>query len=328
MSTKYIGFGKIYIKFLISVLFLSLFYNTACTSGKNKSVVKDELLYNNTDYFVIWTHSDIQPRIKSERKYYKTAIDDINENFPFIKIALVAGDIIHWSKSPEVFEWYNSMKKKTSIKYWYEIAGNHDQKDFNNYKKYINKPLHYSVRTGNLLILCLSDENLKAETEISDKAFKWWKDMVIGNQDKIIITMTHGSLKQSWLMGTIIPSRNIRNSERFANVLKKYKVDVWLCGHMHLAHSLKGSMRNAPDLNNTLFINISTIRGNSFKDPESFILFLKNDSDQLQIRSRNHSKREFYGYYSKSFTLSHKFKRDNDAPVMTAMNIPASDAGM
>ena len=144
--------------------------------------------------------------------------------------------------------------------------------------------------------------------------------MVMNNQDKIIITMTHGSLKESWLMGTIIPSRNIRNSERFAHVLKDYKVDIWLCGHMHLMHSLKGSMRIADNLNNTLFLNVSTIRGNSFKDVESFLLFLKKDSDQVIIRSRNHSKRSFYDFYSKSFKLSHKFKWNNDLPALTKMD--------
>ena len=159
------------------------------------------------------------------------------------------------------------------------MAGNHDQKDYENYKKYINMPLHYSVRMGNILILCLSDENLKAETEISDKAFHWWKNMVINNQNSIIITMTHGYVKRSWLLGAIIPSRNIRNSHRFSDVLEKYKVDIWLCGHAHIAHSLKGSIKIAPELKGTLFINVGAIRGGAFMDVESFLLFFRKIDD-------------------------------------------------
>ncbi|MBN2040822.1 MAG: metallophosphoesterase [Spirochaetes bacterium] len=323
MSIKYIITIKICNKFSFLLFFSIVLFITACSSGTTQNIIADGTA-SQSDYFVIWAHSDIQPRNESEKIYYDTAISDINNNFTYVNLALVAGDIIHWSESANIFDWYNSMKKKTSIKYWYEIAGNHDQKDFKNYQKYINLPLHYSVQTGNLLILCLSDENLRAETEISDTAFNWWEEMVISNQDKIIITMTHASLKQSWLMGTVIPSRNIRNSERFAKVLKNYKVDLWLCGHMHLLHSLKGSMRIADNLNNTLFINVSTIRANKLKDVESFLFYLKKDSDQLLIRSRNHSKQSFYDYYSRSFRLSHKFKWNNENPVITKMTSSSS----
>ena len=155
MSIKYIANRKIYNKLSVSALLIALVLTFACSTGTKENILNKKI-NNHKDYFIIWAHSDIQPRNKSERSYYETAISDINENFSEVKIALVAGDIIHWSNSPKVFEWYNWMKKKTQIKYWYEIAGNHDQKDYKNYKKYINLPLHYSVQVGNLLILCLS----------------------------------------------------------------------------------------------------------------------------------------------------------------------------
>jgi hypothetical protein len=83
-------------------------------------------------------------------------------------------------------------------------------------------------------------------------------------------------------------------------------------------------MRIADNLNNTLFINISTIRGNRLKDVESFLLYFKKDSDQILIRSRNHSKKKFYDYYNRSFKVSHKFKWNNNLPVMTDMDNPSS----
>jgi predicted phosphodiesterase len=288
----------------------------SCTTNKE---AHNKPYSSSPDELIIWAHSDIQPRKKSERKYYEIAISDITTNFPNTSIALVAGDLIHWSKSEDVFIWYNSMKAKTLIKYWYEIAGNHDQKDYENYKKHIKMPLHYSVRIGNIIILCLSDENKKAETEISDQAFEWWKNMVIDNQDKIIITMSHGFVRKSWLFGAIVPSRNIRDSGRFEEILKKYKVDIWISGHTHLSHSLKGSLRIANKLNNTVFINVSAIRGGRFMDVESFLLFFKQNSDTVIIRSRNHEQNKFQNYYKTNFNLSHKFQWDGSPPVIEEM---------
>ncbi len=148
-------------------------------------------------------------------------------------------------------------------------------------------PLHYSVIVGNMLIICLSDETSSPETNISDEAFNFWKELVINNQDKIIITMTHGYLKQSGLFGSsFLPSRNINNSERFSDVLKNYKVDIWICGHTHLSHSFNGSVKIADDLNNTLFINVSAIRGSRYTSAESYLFFFKKDSDEVIVKSR------------------------------------------
>jgi hypothetical protein len=144
--------------------------------------------------------------------------------------------------------------------------------------------------------------------------------MVINNQDKIIITMTHAYVKKAGLFLSFIESRNINDSERFADVLEEYKVDLWLCAHTHLPHYLKGSMKIADNLNNTLFINISAIRGaDIFKDSESFLLFFKKDSDKAIIKARNHTKRKYNHYYDMSFRLSHKFIWNGDEPVMTPM---------
>lgn len=271
------------------------------------------------DYFVIWAHSDIQPRDIRERDYYATAIDDINANVRNVNIALVAGDIIHWTESAEVYQWYADMKSRSYIKHWYEIAGNHDQKDSENYKKIIKMPLHYSVRAGNILILLMSDESRSPETNISDSAFQWWRQMVIDNQDKIIITVTHAYLKQSGLFSAFIDSRDISGSERFADVLREYKVDIWLCGHVHMAQWMNSRVKVSKELNGTLFINVSAIRGNMFKDVESSILFFKNNSDKVLVRSRDHTAGKYEELQDIWHSLNNKFIWDGSEPVMEAM---------
>ena len=80
---KYTGMAGI-----IAVLFLYLLLSLAFIgcSSQDGSIKKN---INYDDYFIIWAHSDIQPREVSEREYYEKAIDDINRNVPNIKIALV-----------------------------------------------------------------------------------------------------------------------------------------------------------------------------------------------------------------------------------------------
>jgi predicted phosphodiesterase len=179
-------------------------------------------------------------------------------------------------------------------------------------------PLHYSVAIGNIIIIALSDETSSPETNISDDAFNFWKELVVNNQDKIIITMTHGYLKQSGLFASFIDSRNIKDSERFSKVLQNYKVDLWICGHTHLPHSLTGSVKIADDLKGTLFVNVSAIRGSKFTSPESYLFFLKKDSDELIIKSRDHDQKKF-NMDDIILKLSHRFRWDNSPPLMHKM---------
>ena len=302
----------------IALVFISL--NILCAGIKKGDTLKESVRNISADtYFTIWALSDIQPREKSEYSYFEKSIDDINRNITYVNIAIVGGDLIHWSGSPRVYERYVETRNKSYIKYWYEIAGNHDQKDYDNYKKYIDKPLFYSVSAGNILILLLSDVNKSAETEIPDRAFGWWRDKVIENQDRIIITVTHAYLAESGLFGAVDPTRDIRNSDRFAGVLKKYRVDIWLCGHTHLPHWVYGRVKMKKSLGGTLFINVSAIRGNFFKNPESEILIFEKGSDRVLIRSRDHEDGEFDGWLDIHFKLSHNFAWDGSAPVMKAM---------
>jgi predicted phosphodiesterase len=312
-----------YLKRKILITFSSLLFITAgayflsCTSKIKHELIKEQS-YTSDDYLIIWAHSDIQPRNIKERIYYETAIADINKNFSKVDIALVAGDIVHWSTSADDYKWYLEAKKKTSIKYWYEIAGNHDHKNKINYEKYIQMPLHYFVKIGNIIIVCLSDETRSAETNISDEAFNFWKDIVINNQDKIIITMTHGYLEQSGLFGSFVSSRNIKDSKRFSDVLKKYKVDLWISGHTHLPHNFSDTVKIVDGLNGTLFINVSAIRGGSLASAESYLLYFKKNTNELVAKSRDHNEKVF-NMDDILYKLSHKFQWNNSPPVMQSI---------
>jgi hypothetical protein len=44
--------------------------------------------------FLIWAFSDVQPRKEAERRQFELAAEDIGRQFPYLDMAIVAGDII------------------------------------------------------------------------------------------------------------------------------------------------------------------------------------------------------------------------------------------
>jgi predicted MPP superfamily phosphohydrolase len=242
------------------------------------------------DFFIIWSHSDIQPRDFDDREAYETSVRDVAENLLKPDMAIVAGDIVHSEiNAVEDFKWYLKTKELAGVDYWFEISGNHDMKDYESYKKYINKPLHYSVNVGNMLILFMSDEDRHPPQLISDETFNWWRKQVIENQDKIIITVTHAYLKHSGLfLADKVESRTILNSGRFEEVLRKYRVDLWIGAHTHIPSFFGFNESRVKEFNNTTFLNISRIRRDFNFNPESRVIILKNNSPVMIIKTRDH----------------------------------------
>jgi hypothetical protein len=299
--------NKFYLNVVLICLFLLL---PESLTGQHGTAAK------HSEKLHIWALSDIQPQNKEEYYHFELAIDDANKNFPKVDLALLAGDIVQRHNSDHTYKWFLKTRNKSYIKHWFEIAGNHDARNFANYFKYIQKPLYYSVKIGNILILCLSDEINNSPTEISDSTFNWWKEQVINNQDKIIITMTHAYLEQSKLFGYRFHRSNILNSTRFADVLKKYRVDLWLAGHTTAPSSLGYNKARIKELNNTLFINISAIRKEFGIEIESRLIILENNSNKLLIKMRNHEDKEFVKNREIVIKLKTTFKMKSRTPKL------------
>ena len=268
---------------------------------------------NRQDFYVIWALSDIQPRNDKEHEAFETAVSDIKNNIPDPDMAILAGDIFQNSELSEAtLNWFIRAREGADIDYWFEITGNHDMKDYETYKKYIKKPPYYSVEIGNLLILFMSDEDRQPPTFISDDTFNWWKNQVIENQDKIIVTVTHGYPKNSKLfMARMVESRTILNSKRFEDVLKEYKVHLWLAAHTHIPSFWGFNESTVKKFNNITFINVARIRRDLKCNPESRIIVLQNNSPTMIIKTRDHHKekyvkrREVTLNLGKNFTFNH-----------------------
>ncbi|NIP29082.1 MAG: hypothetical protein GTN99_00310 [Candidatus Dadabacteria bacterium] len=280
---------------------LSLFFLITLSPYSKSSYIRDNELK-------IWFLSDIQPRSDKERKDFERTVRDINENITDIDFAVVAGDIVD-TTTESSFEWYLETRNNSYIKEWYEIAGNHDLKPDEGllYREKINNNLYYKVVKNNLLLLFMSDEKRSSASDISDNTFKWWKEIVTKNQDKIIFVITHAPLNGSGITFSSFNRRNIVDSKRFTRVLNKYAVDLWISGHLHIPHSITNNFTTKSNFNGTMFLNISSIRREmlGFKDSESYIITLTCGSNLAQIQSRNHTR----GRFNKKQIYNYKLKK-------------------
>jgi len=257
----------------------------------------------------VWALADIQPRNSVHRNSFTRAINDINGKVPGIDFAIVAGDIVN-SPDAEIFDWYIEEKSKSYVDTWYEILGNHDLKVDNGklFRQKLRQETHYSKLYGNLFFIFLSDEIMGKPTEINDNTFKWWKNQVINNQDKIITVVTHAPLEGSKIPFSTLRDRQVIRSERLVKVLKEYKVDLWLSGHLHLPHGFTNTLNKVKKLNSTTFIHISSIRPEFFglKNSQSRILDFYCNKNKVVIRSRDHDSEKWNKNLEREITLSKK----------------------
>ena len=78
----------------------------------------------------IWAHSDLHLKTAMDRSIYKRDLLDIISSASGIDAAIVAGDI-GLNKNNSGF--YCGMKSLSGIRYWFELAGNHDAENIQKY---------------------------------------------------------------------------------------------------------------------------------------------------------------------------------------------------
>jgi len=267
-------------------------------------------------HFVVWMLSDIQPPTISERVSFERAIEDVNDNVAQVNLGVIAGDLLKARSHDEAFQWFVTTRKRSKVKDWYEIAGNHDIRSGKLFWQYFPYPSYYAAEVGNLLFLFMSDESTDSKTDLADTTFDWWRQMVIDNQDHIIFTVTHAQLRHSGLLGSIASSRVIAGSERFEQVLEKYRVALWASGHVHLPQGLSETVSIQKQLGGTFFVNVSCIYEDTLMDSQSRFFYFENGSDTVWIRSRNHTKGQFHTELDIPLQLDRPFVWDGGKSVV------------
>jgi len=274
--------------------------------------------FNSKDTLTVWALADIQPTTRGHEEAFEIAITDINDNVPNVDLAIVAGDIVNQTDE-ETFDWYVQTRDGSYISEWYEIIGNHDLKtDMGKlFREKLREEVNYSVLKGNILFIFMSDSERGKPTEISDEVFNWWKELVVNNQDKIIVVTTHAALQDSGIPFSSFRDRQIIDSERFTQVLKEYRVDLWLSGHLHLPHAMMNNIVEQDKLGGTIFVHISSIRPEimGLKESESRVLTFVCGSDKALIRARNHKDKIFVPNQDRVYTLSKEYECQDESSM-------------
>lgn len=297
-------------------LLLVFFLLTGCSGLRTGESPESRPTLGQGRTFVIWMLSDIQPPTQADRRFFEQAIADVNAHVAQVDMGVIAGDLMKSHSQDEDFSWFLDTRNRSKVGHWYEIAGNHDVRSEPLFHRYFPRPSYYGVDFGNILLLLLSDELPSSKTEISEEAFAWWRDMVRRNQDRIIITVSHGQLKNSGLLGSSFASRRIEGSKRFEKVLQEARVAVWASGHTHLPQGLPGTVTIQEDLGGTCFVNVSAIDTGPVMSSQSRFFFFQEGSDKLLIRSRNHSLGQFDAGLDIFLTLDKPFVFSGQEPSL------------
>jgi len=262
------------------------------------------------DKLVIWSFSDIQPINEAQWTEFNDVILDMNNNVDF-DLAIVAGDLVNSGGVATDYDKYIERIRKSehSLFDFFHLAGNHERAgdaDLSNYLQKIPNQYRYSVLVGNLLFIFMSDEVADSNGQIGTDTFEWWKDLVVNNQDKDIITITHQPLYDT-TVGSTGAGTYIEDTNRFSNVLENYNVDLWI--HGHIETTLEQSLSTVEKwgtlhMNNGLHIECSF-------EPCSRVITFTEGSNTVNIKLRNHVINDYNDTYEVNYTLSHPAEISN-----------------
>jgi len=249
-----------------------------------------------TNTYTFWAFADIQPTNSSQWDEWYSVIDDM-ENVDF-NTSLVAGDIVtDGDIDSDYITYINSLGGFEQDQYL--TAGNHDYQDngkLTNYNYYFGSA-GYTVIQGNILFIFI---NSGRDDYVTEKRFNYWRNRVINNQDKIIITVTHRAI-QSTTRGSGV--NYITNSDQFIEVMEQYHVDMWLHGHIH--QSLEQTKMVVKKYG-TVFVNTGLALPQLYDECSRTLNFIEG-SPVVEMKLRNHQDNIFNDTWIKHYTLSHNF---------------------
>ncbi len=222
--------------------------------------------------------------------WFANALSDL-DNLCTIDYGFVLGDIAH-NGLPEELQKYRSLREASTIPDWYELAGNHEYYTNNlaAFNTLVCPELTYMVRDGNVVWFVLSDELAGPEGNFSEKTIIWLIDMLSKNQDKIIIVCTHQCVYGT-VRGSTNSIRYIYPKEMVAEILNRFRIDLWLCGHQH---ATPYSLDDTYSSGKTTFINVSSMHHAYYTElSQSVILDFNQGSNEIIAHRRSHDLHAF-----------------------------------
>lgn len=233
MKYVYKFFFVISILGVLSIFFISVFH--VCSMDRfSKS---NYYLKSPASHFFAKNQNEFSVAVLSdtgaENHVLEQVIDDIrksDENYSFM---LYLGDFITHTSSLGQYWLLDEIKKHVGNMPLYAVPGNHDvfkkhKYDVRPYRNVMGNT-YYWFSYGNVLFIALDNSS----RNIDDEQFEWLEDTL-----KKIRPMFNNCVIYSHIPPIITKSisndkLDVLTKNKLENVLKKYKVDVMLFGHVH-----------------------------------------------------------------------------------------------
>ncbi len=245
---------------------------------------------------------------------FKNALTDAEKCTESIDYALALGDLVQRGMRNE-FEKYCAVRNSSSIKQWYELAGNHEFDGMQDFYSLINKNRTYAVIDGNVVWVLISDEGPDSEGQIGNLTFQWIKNTITKHQDKNIIVCTHQLVRNTVRPRSESHSYFDRAGDYVVNgstgILDTLRVDLWLNGHQHYFKydpTVDMAVRTYPK-GTTTFINVSSLNFNyNTGESQSFILSMTEGTKSIMAKRRIHDRGIFDAKSTKAISLPYTLK--------------------
>lgn len=241
------------------------------------------------------------------------ALYDVRENIPDINYAFVLGDIAQSGKEEE-FKKYLLLRDNSSISEWYELAGNHDNRNngIENFVQLINQYRTYSVIDGNILWFLLSDEELSTKGNIGESTCKWIKKIISLNPDKNIIMCSH-QLVHNTVRDSDVYDRYIHPKKLVKEILDTGRISLWLTGHQHAYFYTE---KDICVKDGTWFINVSSLSHcYNTGESQSYLLELIDGAMEINAYRRLHDRYKFDDRFAFKIPVPFKIKTSEKCKI-------------
>ncbi|WFB36818.1 metallophosphoesterase [Kiritimatiellota bacterium B12222] len=230
--------------------------------------------------------------------WLEQALADLDNNVPSIDYGLVLGDLTQNGYADDLKK-YIQRRDDSQIPAFYELAGNHEYYNGNieQYQTLIRSTDPYVKTDGNLTFFFMSDMEDSRSGQWTDASCDWLEAQLEKYRDNVLIVCSHQLVPNTVRKSDDAPYC-LDQGDRIKEILEKYPIDLWLCGHEH--HS-PYTAEKITRKGNTTFINIASVSHAYWTGASgSIVMDFTEGSSELHIRRRIHDN----GTYPSAFELN------------------------
>jgi 3',5'-cyclic AMP phosphodiesterase CpdA len=167
--------------------------------------------------------------------WLKLCLEDLRDRLAPVDYAVALGDLTHHAGPDDELRQYVRLRESSKVPVWYELAGNHDfaAVPAGRWRRHVGRPPRYALIDGTLAWFFVSAEQGKADGKVCRATAEWLVRSIARHQDRRnIVVCTHQAVYDT-VSGSKESSCRLNHRGLIRSVLRRARVDLWLCGHIH-----------------------------------------------------------------------------------------------